>query len=218
MLRIGLTGSIAAGKSTVSQFFQERGVALWDADQAARDVVQPGKPALGQIAEAFGGEMLKEDGQLNRKKLGALVFGDGEQLARLNAITHPFIYADMAGAIKAAEEREESIIVLDIPLLCETGRHREMDLVCLVYCEDEIRRKRLMERDGLSWKEADKRMASQMPQEEKRALADWVIDNSGSRADTLNQAALALDAWRTLVDEGDRERNMGKKQKMEKRA
>lgn len=195
MFQIGLTGSIAAGKSLVAARLKEKGVPVWDADLAAREVVEPGRPALAAIAQAFGREMLDGEGRLDRKKLGAIIFADAKEREKLNAITHPEIFADRERMCKMAKERGERIFVADIPLLFETGAEKDMDISCVVYCRDEIRLGRLIERDGLTREEAALRMASQMPQEEKLRRADVVIDNSGAREDTLRQVDALLKDW-----------------------
>ena len=199
-MRIGLTGSIAAGKSTLSRFFVSQDVALWDADRASREVVQPGRKALGEIVESFGSEILQEDGQLNRAMLGKIIFAQEEKRKRLNEIVHPAVFQDMRRSIQMAKEQGEKMIVLDIPLLFETDMQNEMDMVCLVYCEDDVRLRRLMARDELGEEEAKRRMASQMPQERKKELADYIIDNSGTPEETLKQAETLLRLWREEAD------------------
>ena len=199
MLEVGLTGSIAAGKSTVSDYLRVQGVTIWDADQAARDVVEPGRKALENIVDAFGQEMLLPDGRLDRKRLGAVIFADGEKRLRLNAITHPAVKEDLKAAREKALRTGVTVFVADVPLLFEGGMDEGLDLTCAVYCDDAIRLQRLMARDGLTEEEAELRMASQMPQAEKRRRADVVIDNSGSREDTHRQAEALLAQWRCLA-------------------
>lgn len=201
MLELGLTGSIAAGKSTVSDYLRAQGLTVWDADQAARDVVEPGREALAKIVAAFGPEMLLPDGGLDRKRLGAAIFAEEEKRLLLNAITHPAVKEDFQAARERALAAGTAILVADIPLLFEGGMEEGLDLVCMVYCDDEVRKRRLMERDGLTGEEAALRMACQMPQEEKRRRADVVIDNSGSREDTIRQVDALLAQWRAMADD-----------------
>jgi len=185
---IGLTGGIATGKSTVSNMLRARGAAIVDADQVAREVVEPGEPALQEIVRRFGPEILNEDGALNRKKLGEIVFADPARRKELEAITHPAIRARMRERVAAlAAEDPDRLIVADIPLLFEGGLQRQYECVLLVYVPREIQKERLMKRDGLTEAEAEKRLAAQMDIEEKKRLADYVIDNRGTLAETERQ-------------------------------
>jgi dephospho-CoA kinase len=185
---IGLTGGIATGKSTVSNMLRERGAAIVDADRVAREVVEPGEPALQEIVNRFGSEILNEDGTLNRKKLGGIVFADPARRKELEAITHPAIRARMRERMAAlASEDPDRLIVADIPLLFEGGLQRQYECVLLVYVPREIQKERLMKRDGLTEAEAEKRLAAQMDIEEKKRLADYVIDNRGTLEETSRQ-------------------------------
>lgn len=191
---IGLTGGIASGKSTVSAMLAKLGAAVVDADQIAREVVLPGEPALREVVAAFGQAILHEDGTLNRKKLGELVFADAAKRKRLEAILHPAIRRTMAERIaRLARENPERLVVADIPLLYETGLDARYPHVLVVYVPPAVQLERLMKRDGLSEEEAGKRLAAQLPIDEKKARATWVIDNSGTREDTRRQV---LDFWR----------------------
>lgn len=187
-MNIGLTGGIATGKSTVSRMLVERGAALVDADQIAREIVEPGQPALQAIVEHFGPGVLREDGTLNRKKLGEIVFNDPAERKVLEAITHPVIRARMRERMAALEaERPDRLVVVDVPLLFESGLESYFERVVVVYVPREVQRQRLMARDKLSEAEAERRLAAQMDIEEKRRRADFVIDNSGTLEDTRRQ-------------------------------
>jgi len=183
---IGLTGGIASGKTTVATMLRDLGATVIDADAAARAVVEPGTPGLNAVVEAFGPEILEGD-RLDRWKLGAIVFEDPAARRRLEEITHPLIRAWMAERQREAEERGDVRVVLDIPLLYENGLDRGLKAVILVYAPAEIEMERLMARNSLSQEEAGRRLAAQMPIEEKKARADYVIDNSGTREQTLEQ-------------------------------
>lgn len=187
-MKLGLTGGIACGKSTVSAMLVQRGAKLIDADAVAREVVLPGEPALNDIAAAFGEQVLNEDGTLDRKKLGTVVFGNREQLDRLESILHPAIRSRMWDKINEYEAEDPSqLIVADIPLLYETGQAGLYDDVMVVYVPKAVQLERLMARNSLTAEEAEKRIALQMDIEEKKQLAGIVIDNSGTIQDTERQ-------------------------------
>jgi len=192
-LIIGLTGGIATGKSMVSSLLARHGSALVDADQIAREIVEPGRPALLAIVEAFGSEVLTKDGALDRKKLGEMVFADHEQRKKLEAILHPEIRELMKHRIEELEQRNpEQLIVADIPLLYESGLQSMFKEIIVVYVPRELQIQRLMSRDGLSVDLAEQRLLAQMPIEQKRELADWIIDNSGTSEQTENQVIAFL--------------------------
>ncbi|SFB26692.1 dephospho-CoA kinase [Cohnella sp. OV330] len=195
-MNIGLTGGIATGKSTVARMLVARGAALVDADRIAREIVEPGQASLARIAERFGAGVIQEDGTLNRRLLGTIVFADAEERKALEAITHPAIRELMRERIAALEaERPDRLVVADIPLLYESGLQHLYEGVMVAYVPREVQRLRLIERDGLAPEEADKRICAQMDIEKKRQMADYVIDNSGTIADTEAQ----LDRfWRSL--------------------
>lgn len=187
-MRIGLTGGIACGKSTVSAMLTELGAHIVDADRVAREVVLPGEPALQAIVEKFGQAVLSEDGTLNRPVLGSIVFGQAERLRELEAITHPAIRKRMREQMEQAERLEaDPIVVADIPLLYETGQQSSYAGVIVVYVPHEVQRERLMNRNGLAAEEAERRIGLQMDIEKKRSMADWVIDNSGTLEETRKQ-------------------------------
>jgi len=191
MRLIGLTGGIGTGKSTVARMLAARGAAVVDADLLAREVVEPGTPALAEIAAEFGPGVLQADGSLDRAALGALVFGDEARRERLNAITHPRVGALMQERVAAALHSDAPLVVVDIPLLFEGARQGMFEGVLLVWVPPAVQLARLVERDGWSEDEARARLAAQMPIDDKRALATWVIDNSGTVAQTEAQ----VDAW-----------------------
>jgi dephospho-CoA kinase len=183
---LGLTGGIGSGKSVVSAMFRELGAAVIDADQLARDVVAPGQPALEQIAEAFGRDILQADGQLNRSRLATRIFADASARERLNAITHPPILERMQQAV-LAHRGEPGVLILDIPLLYENTRAGLVEKVIVVWVDRATQIERLTARDGLSRMEAERRVDAQLPLDEKRLRAGYVIDNRGSLANTRRQ-------------------------------
>lgn len=182
----GLTGGIATGKTTVANLFREKGIYIIDADLIAREVVKKGMPAWRMIKEEFGDEILREDGELDRKKLGSIVFSSKEKIQKLNSIVHPFVRERMMEEIERAISMEKNIL-LDIPLLFENGIHQWLRPVILVYAPLEVQIERLMKRDGLSREECEKRIRAQMSIEEKKKLADYIIDNSSDISKTKRQ-------------------------------
>ena len=187
MTIIGLTGSIASGKSTVSEMFVELGAHLIDYDVLAREVVEPGQKAWEGIVEEFGEEVLNHDSTLNREKLGKIVFDNPEKLQKLNQITHPAVFDEADKKVKElVSYNTNALIIKDVPLLIETGSHNTVDKVVVVSAQREIRLKRLMER-GFTEEESLKRIDSQMPIREKEKYADFVIQNDGSLSSTRDQ-------------------------------
>jgi len=198
-LLVGLTGNIATGKSTVSRAFAHLGAKVIDADQLAREVVMPGQPAHAAIVQEFGPGVLQEDGYLDRKKLGAVVFADPERRRRLEAITHPAVRARFQRILAVYDEEAfEGVVIWDVPLLMETGGDAAMDRVVVVASDEPTQLARLMQRDGCPEADARARMASQMPLAEKVRRAHHVIDNSGDRAATERQVLLV---YRALMAE-----------------
>jgi dephospho-CoA kinase len=183
---IGLTGGIATGKSTVSQILRELGAAVIDADVLAREVVEPGQPALAEVAARFPG-VIGQDGRLDRAALGQRVFGDAAELSALNAILHPRIAEAFAQRTRELEAKGEPLVVYDAALLVENGLQARMQGLIVVVAPAEDQRRRLMARDGLSGAEADARIASQLPLSEKVKHATWVVDNSGGVESTRAQ-------------------------------
>src|SRR5205807_8056927 len=170
----------------VASMFAQLGADVIDADRLARDVVEPGQPALQEIASAFGRDILLSDGRLDRSQLGRLIFADPVARGTLNAITHPRIQERMAAQIALRASRP-GVLIADIPLLYENERTDSVETVVVVWVDTQTQLRRLVERDGLSEDEARQRIAAQMPLDEKRARADVVIDNSGSRENTRRQ-------------------------------
>jgi len=179
MLRVGMTGSIGVGKSFVASVFVELGCHVLDADLTAREVVLPGTPGLQAIAREFGDEILNADGTLDRKRLGALIFADENRRQRLNHILHPFIIARQDEILRAWElEDPHGVGIVDAALMIESGGYKRFDKLIVVHCRPEVQLERLMLRDQLSREEAERRIAAQMPQEEKQKFADYLIDSS----------------------------------------
>lgn len=193
---IGLTGGIATGKSTASRYLADKGFSVIDADVAARAVVEPGEPALSRIESLFGKKVIQPDGTLNRAALGAIVFGDEEKRRQLNAIVHPAVREWMMAKKEKALEQGHQTVILDIPLLFESNLGWMVDRTVLIYTSPAVQLRRLLERNQeLTEKEALARMQSQLPIDEKKALADDVIDNSGSLESLYEQ----LDKWMTRL-------------------
>jgi dephospho-CoA kinase len=187
-MNIGLTGGIATGKSTVARLLTERGAILIDLDRIAREVVEPGQPSLYRIAERFGQAVLQEDGLLDRKKLGAVVFADPTERKALEAIIHPAIRSVMKERMAYHEEHSPNkLVVVDVPLLYESGLESYFQQIMVVYIPREEQLQRLLERDKLTVEEAQKRLQAQMDIEEKKRRAGILINNSGSLAETEQQ-------------------------------
>ncbi|WP_028594260.1 dephospho-CoA kinase [Paenibacillus assamensis] len=192
-MNIGLTGGIASGKSTVSQLFVQYGARLVDADRIAREVVLPGSAVLEQIAERFGSEMLLPDGTLDRKRLGEVVFQDPVERRALEQITHPAIRKQMMDQMKQYElEDPKRLVVVDVPLLYESGLDELFEEVVVVYVPASVQLERLKKRDQLTEEEAYTRIRAQMSLEEKRERADWIIHNDKDRTETERQVRLFL--------------------------
>jgi len=188
MLRVGLTGSIGVGKSYVTSIFEELGAHVLDADQTAREVVMPGMPGLKAVTEVFGEEILNPDGTLNRKQLGAVVFADEAKRQQLNFVLHPFIIARQDEILNEWEAKDpQGIGIVDAALMIESGGYRRFDKLIVVHCRPEVQLERLMLRDKLSRDEAQRRINSQMPQEEKQKFADYLIDTSDGFEPTREQ-------------------------------
>jgi dephospho-CoA kinase len=200
MLRVGLTGGIGSGKSAVAERLAARGAVVLDADKAARAVVEPGTPGLARVAETFGPGVLREDGSLDRAKLAEIVFADEAARGKLNAIVHPLVHDYMRAAERAAIEGadDDAIIVYDVPLLAEGGRGTEFDLVIVVDVPPELQVGRLAAQRGMPEEQARARMAAQATRAQRLAVADIVIDNSGTLADLDRRVS---EVWSTLTSE-----------------
>lgn len=193
----GLTGGIACGKSTVSRLLAQRGAALVDADEVAREVVAPGSDGLAELVAAFGPDILRADGTLDRERLGARVFSDPAARARLNEITHPRIAVLSLLRLQQARDTGAPVVVYDAALLFETGRAEAFRPLVVVTAPREVQSARLMARDGLSAEQALARIDSQMPVAEKARRADHVIDNGGTLAQTEAQVEALWRKWTT---------------------
>ena len=193
MLKVGLTGSIAVGKTFVCEVFRELGCGVLDADQVARDVVEPGSVGLARVVEAFGDSVLLPDGRLDRAKVGSIVFSDEIKRIQLNAIIHPLVF-DVQDAWLRERERDDpdGIAIVDAALMIESGGYRRFDKLIVVWCERDIQLQRLIARDRLTVEEAQRRIASQMPQDEKKNYADHLIDTSLGFDDTRRQVTQVL--------------------------
>ncbi|MEA2174705.1 MAG: dephospho-CoA kinase [Blastocatellia bacterium] len=205
MLRVGLTGSIAVGKSFVAGVLAELGCHVLDADQTAREVVKVGTQGLRAVVEAFGDEVLKENGTLDRARLGALVFADESRRQRLNSILHPFIIAAQDQELRRWEiEDPRGIGVIDAALMIESGGYRRFDKLIVAHCNPLVQLERLMARNHLTREEAASRIAAQMPQEEKKRYADYLIDTSEGFDETRRQTELVYSALKNSIeiDEG----------------
>ena len=201
MLKVGLTGSIAVGKSFVLGVLAEIGCRVLDADATAREVVAPGTPGLNAVAEAFGAEILREDGTLDRVRLGAIVFSNEEKRRLLNSILHPLIITAQDEQLRLWElETPAGIAVVDAALMIESGGYRRFDKLIVVHCRPEVQLDRLISRDGLSPQEAEKRIAAQMSQAEKMKHADFLIDSSEGFDNTRARTERVYRELRTLSD------------------
>ncbi|MBS1675107.1 MAG: dephospho-CoA kinase [Actinobacteria bacterium] len=185
---IALTGGIASGKSTIAARLSELGAVVIDADRIVRDVQAPGSPVLARIAEEFGAEMIQQDGALDRSRLGSRVFGDPEALARLNAIVHPAVGSESRRRFAEALAADPAaVVVYDVPLLVEARVDDPWDLIVVADAPADVREERLVQNRGLDRADARARIRSQVPDEQRRAIADVVIDTSGALADTIRQ-------------------------------
>ena len=199
MLKIGLTGGIATGKSFVLSVLSELGCEVMDADQTAREVVEPGQPAFEEIFAHFGSEVVGADGRLDRPKLGAIVFNDPAQREKLNSIVHPKVFEAQARWMAEVEARNpQAVVIIDAALMIETGSYRRFDKVVVVYCEPELQLQRLMARNNMTQEEATARISSQMPSAEKLKFADFSINTSQGFEDTRRQVVSLYEQLRKL--------------------
>ena len=198
---IGLTGGIGTGKSTVSRMLAELGATVIDSDEIVRELQAPGAPLLAEIAAALGEDVIRADGSLDRARVGERVFRDEAARRKLNAVVHPAVGRETARRLEAARARGVPLVVLDIPLLFETRLHGSasranlgVEAVVVVYAPRELQIRRQVERNGYGRDEAVRRIEAQLPIDEKRALADHVIDNSGSLEETRRQVRALYEA------------------------
>lgn len=192
-LVIGLTGGIASGKSTISSILKAVGWPVIDADLIARQIVMPGSKGLEQIVNRFGPQMLNSDGTLDRKKLGKTVFDDPKKLSDLDKIEHPLIQEAIDSQLDEFKKQHLPVVVLDVPLLFETGMDEECDLTVLAVVDQATQLKRLMKRDQISKMDAVKKISSQMSLKEKMQRADVIIDNNGTLEQTRSKVAELVD-------------------------
>jgi dephospho-CoA kinase len=205
MLRVGLTGSIAVGKSFVAGVLAGLGCHVLDADVAARRVVEPGTRGLRAVVEAFGADILRDDGTLDRAKLGTIVFGDSRRRELLNSILHPLIIAEQDGVLESWEADDPNgIAVVDAALMIESGGYRRFDKLIVVRCRPQVQLERLMLRNNLTREEAERRIAAQMPQEEKLRYADFDVDTSGDFDETKSQTEEVFRALRAIAEDENR--------------
>lgn len=202
MLRVGLTGSIGVGKSYVSSVLAELGCHVLDADDTAREVVAPNSPALQAVVAAFGIDILNIDGTLDRSRLGALVFADADKRVALNSILHPYIIARQDERLREWEGLDPGgIAVVDAALMIESGGYKRFDKVIVVHCQEDVQLARVMARNHLSREEAKRRIAAQMPQDEKKKFANYLIDTSDGFDSARKRAA---EVYKELLSESKR--------------
>lgn len=200
MLLVGLTGGMACGKSFVAEALRAHGCRVIEADEVGHRVMQPEGEAYRQIVEAFGAGILDANGLIDRPKLAALAFGDAAQLARLNAIVHPAVRQRALREFEEIRARDpHAVVVYVVAILIESGAYREMDKIIVVTCDREQQIARAMHRPGAIERDVLARLESQMPVEKKRTFADYVIDTSGTKEDTLRQTALVYEELRRLA-------------------
>ncbi len=202
MLVAGLTGSIATGKSTVSGILKELGAFIVDADRAAHEVVLPGTKAWNEIARIFGKEILQKSGEIDRERLGRIIFNDSAMRGILEEVVHPEVMRAMdeqIGSIKSGFP--DAVVILDVPLLIETGMYKGLREVIVVYCPEDMQITRLMVRDKISREEALAKVRAQISIEEKRRYATLLIDNSASKDNTTKQAKNAYDRFKEKAGE-----------------
>jgi len=200
MLIVGLTGGVASGKTAVSEVLKEEGACLIQADQIARELVQPHTTTWNELIRVFGKEILREDGSIDRKRLARRVFADPKERRLLNQILHPRMKDEMDRRVKEIGQKDpHAIVVIDAPLLIELGYHREMDKVIVVTATEKQQIGRLKKRDGLNQEEAQKILSSQMPQEEKLKMADFVIRNEGSFEETKRRTKEIFQELKRIV-------------------
>lgn len=190
MLKVGLTGSIAVGKSFVVSVFADLGCVTFDADRIAHQVMEPGREAYEDVVREFGREVLAEDGTIDRNKLGAIVFADAVRRKRLNEIAHPRVIEEQNRLLAEAQAKDpDAIAIIDAALMIESGGYKRFDKLIVVFCDREKQIERLMRRNNLSREDAVQRIAAQMSSDEKRRYADYEIDTSGPFDQTRQRVA-----------------------------
>jgi len=198
MLKVGLTGSIAVGKSFVCECFSELGCHILDADQTARVVVAPGTEGLRRVVQEFGAEILNAEGKLDRKHLASIVFADDGRRKLLNSIVHPLVIEVQDDWIREHEISDpDGVAIVDAALMIESGGYKRFDRIVVVWCEPAIQLKRLMLRDNLTLPEARTRIDTQLPQDEKKRFADHLIDTSNGLEETRHRVNAVFREWRS---------------------
>ncbi len=203
MLVVGLTGGIASGKSTVSSLFQELGVPVICADELAYEAVKLGAPALEEIRREFGNAIIDNEGRLDRAAMARLVFHDSAQRKKLESIIHPRVSEEKDRRLEEFRHQGHAVVVVDVPLLYESGWEKEFDLVIVVHVPRHVQEQRLVDRDGMTHEDARARLDAQMPIDEKRARADKIIDNTDSLHCTREQVELILNELRVAAGQTD---------------
>lgn len=201
MLRVGLTGGIACGKSTVARLLEERGCRCIDADAIARELLEPGTEAHGEVIERFGEGVRADGGSIDRTRLGELVFADDEARGDLEAILHPRILAEELRRLEEAERSGAEIAVVEAALMVEAGSWKRYDRLVVVRCQEDLQVRRLMEQRGLDEAGARARIRAQTPVEHKARLADYVVENGGSLRDLRAEVDRLYDALREDLDQ-----------------
>lgn len=179
MKKVGLTGGIGSGKSTVARMLADEGFPVVDADQIAREIMEPGSPVLAQVAEVFGEDLIDDTGALNRAELAKRAFSSTEQTEKLNALTHPAIRAESNRRFDEAEKAGARAVIYDMPLLVDLGLHHDMDMTVVVDVDVDERVRRLVDKRGLTEADARARIAQQVDDDTRRAAADIIVDNNG---------------------------------------
>lgn len=199
MKKVGLTGSIAVGKSFVCEVFRELGVPVSDADLTAREVVEPNTTGYRQIIESFGEEILRENGEIDRIKLGAIVFSDEAKRRLLNSIVHPLVFASQDQWLHQLEAKNaDKFAIIDAALMIESESYKRFDKIIVVWCEPKVQLERLMKRNKLNPEDAEKRISVQMPQAEKKRFADFLIDTTDGFDATRTQVKNLFDELKCL--------------------
>ncbi len=193
MLEVGLTGGIACGKTAIRRRFDALGVPTLDADRVVHGLFAPGTDVTREVRERFGGNVIAADGSVDRKTLGAVVFRDAAERESLEAIVHPRVFEAIEMFLRDACKTSAAVAVVDAALMYETGSYERYDRVVVAYCPSEMQPERLMTRDRMSREQAQPRIAAQMPVEEKRDRADYVIDTSGTMEQTLHRTDEVLE-------------------------
>jgi dephospho-CoA kinase len=204
MLKVGLTGSIAVGKSYVVSVLAELGCVTFDADKVAHSVMEPGRPAYDDIVSEFGDGVLAADSSIDRQKLGAIVFANEARRKRLNEIVHPRVIAEQNRLLAEAEAKHpEGIAIIDAALMIESGGYKRFDKLIVVYCDRETQIERLMQRNHITKEDAERRVAAQMSSDEKRKYADYEIDTTGTFDETRQRVVEVLSALKTDASSGE---------------